>query len=221
MRVTPGGLVYHVLNRGVGRMQLFHSDGDYQAMLRVVGETLLLVPMRICGFCLMPNHWHFLLWPRGDRDLPNFMQRLTNTHVQRWQRFHRRVGDGHVYQGRYRSFPVQDDDHYFQVLRYVERNALRANLVERAEQWQWSSLWLGRRKDDETWPFERPLKSPADWLDLVNRPQTEAEISAIRGCVARGRPLGGGNWVEQTAERLGLKTTLRPRGRPRKNEEDT
>ena len=201
-------------------MTLFHSDGDYRALLRVVGETLRLAPMRICGFCLMPNHWHFLLWPRGDHDLPNFMQRLTNTHVQRWQRFHRRVGDGHVYQGRYKSFPVQDDGHYFQVLRYVERNALRAGLVKQAQQWQWSSSWGGRRNNEESWPIERPLETPTNWLQTVNQPQTDAEVASIRDCLARGRPLGEGNWVKQTAERLGLKTTLRSRGRPKRNDGD-
>ena len=200
-------------------MTLFHADGEYQALLRVVGETLRLAPMRICGFCLMPNHWHFLLWPREDGDLPNFMQRLTNMHVQRWQRFHRRVGDGHVYQGRYKSFPVQDNGHYYQVLRYVERNALRAGLVRRAEQWRWGSLWPARRESDETWPSERPLKTPANWPELVNQPQTDTEIDAIRHCIARGRPLGETNWVNQMAKRLGLETTLRPRGRPKQQAE--
>jgi putative transposase len=83
--ITPGGMVYHVLNRGVGRRTLFETDDDYRAFLRVVGHALRWTPIRICGYCLMPNHWHFLLWPAGDDDLPRFMQRLTNTHVQRWQ----------------------------------------------------------------------------------------------------------------------------------------
>ena len=120
-RYTPGGLIYHVLNRGVGRMTLFEEEGDYRAFLRVVGETLRLSAMRICGYCVMPNHWHFLLWPEGDDDLSSFMQRLTNTHAQRWQRHRGRVGQGHVYQGRFKSFPVEEDVYYYQVLRYLER----------------------------------------------------------------------------------------------------
>src|SRR5688572_6671245 len=93
-RIAPGGMVYHVLNRGVGRMTLFRTEEDYRAFLRVVGESLRVAPMRICGFCLMPNHWHFVLWPEADGQLATFMQRLTNTHVQRWQRHRRRVGQG-------------------------------------------------------------------------------------------------------------------------------
>jgi putative transposase len=139
-RNTPGGLIYHVLNRGVRRMALFDEDADYGAFLRVIVETLRLAPMRICGYCLMPNHWHLLLWPEGDNDLSNFMQRLTNARAQRWQHYRNRVGHGHVYQGRFKSFLVEEEDYYFQVLRYIERNALRAGLVERAEDWRWSSL---------------------------------------------------------------------------------
>ena len=215
-RCTPGGLVYHVLNRGVGRMTLFEEDADYRAFLRVVGETLRLAPMRICGYCLMPNHWHFLLWPAGDDDLSTFMQRLTNTHAQRWQHYRNRVGQGHVYQGRFKSFPVEGDDHYYQVLRYIERNSLRANLVERAEDWRWSSLSSWQSPEpDETWPVTRPLPCGSDWAQHVNRPQTEAEIDAIRRAIRRGSPLGSPTWVNETAQRLGLETTLRPRGRPR------
>ena len=84
-RVAPGGMVFHVLNRGVGRMQLFDKAGDFQAFERVLEETCHDTPMRICAYALMPNHWHLLLWPQHDGDLASFMQRLTITHVRRWQ----------------------------------------------------------------------------------------------------------------------------------------
>jgi putative transposase len=110
------------------------------------------------------------------------MQKLTITHVRNWQENRHRVGYGHLYQGRYKSFPVESDDHFYQVVRYVERNALRANLVARAEDWRWSSLW--RRVHgtaEDRWPLSPwPLPRPRDWTDLVNRPQTEAELEAIR-----------------------------------------
>jgi len=124
----------------------------------MVGETLRLAPMRICAFCVMPNLGHFLLGPDGDDDLSTFMQRMTNTHVQRWLRQRGRVGQGRVYQGRYKSLPVEQDDDYDQVLRYIERNALRAGLVERAEDGKWCSLspWQSS-EPDETRPLARPL----------------------------------------------------------------
>lgn len=174
--------------------------------------------MRVCAYCLLPNHWHFVLWPENDGDLPAFMQRLTNTHVQRWQRHKHLVGTGHVYQGRYKSFPVETDEYFYQVTRYVERNALRANLVERAEEWRWSSIGCraqGSRQEREIlgdWPLPRPRQ----WRRLVNRPQSEAELNALRRSVQRNQPYGSPQWMEWIAKSLGLESTLRPRGRPKK-----
>ncbi|MEI8382988.1 MAG: transposase [Planctomycetota bacterium] len=216
-RITPGGMVFHVLNRGVGRQRLFDKPADYAAFESIIEETLAKQPMRICSYCLMPNHWHFVLWPEGDGDLAAFMQRLTVTHVTRWQKNRRRVGEGHVYQGRFKSFPVETDDYFYQVIRYVERNALRANLVERAEDWQWSNLWRRERGsvDQRRWLGAWPLSRPRAWVDLVNEPQTDAELDSLRRCVIRGRPFGSDDWVEQTTTKLGLESTIRSRGRPR------
>ena len=127
-RIAPGGMVFHVLNRGVGRQALFQKPDDYSAFEVCVEETLDKVSMRICAYCEMPNHWHLVLWPEHDGDLALFMQHLTVTHVTRWQKSRQRVGEGHVYQGRFNSFPVGTGEYFYQLVRYVERNALRANL---------------------------------------------------------------------------------------------
>ena len=217
-RIIPGGMLFHVLNRGVGRQRLFRKDSDYSAFEDLLEETLEKSPMRICCYCLMPNHWHHVLWPERDGDLASFMQRLTVTHVTRWQRNRKCVGEGHVYQGRFKSFPVASDEYFYQVARYVERNGLRANLVERAEDWQWSSLWrrtngtLNQRK----WLAPWPLALPRRWVEFVNEPQTETELQALRRCGRRGQPFGGADWIATTAKALGLESTLRTRGRPRK-----
>lgn len=121
-RVAPGGYVYHVLNRGVGRRSLFDKTADFQAFEEILAQTCHRLPMRVCGFCLMPNHWHLVLWPERDGELAAFMQRLTITHVTRWQKHRGKVGEGHLYQGRYKSFPVEADDHFYQIMRYAERN---------------------------------------------------------------------------------------------------
>ena len=131
-RIAPGGMVYHVNNRGVGKNDLFFKDDDYHAFERVIQETR---PMRILNDCLMRNHWHFVVWPENDGELARFMQCLTVTHVTRWQKHYNMIGYGHVYQGRFKSFPVETDEYFYKVNRYVERNAMRANLVERAEEW--------------------------------------------------------------------------------------
>jgi putative transposase len=175
--------------------------------------------MRICGYCVMPNHWHMVLWPERDGELSAFLQHLTNLHVKRWKRAHDEVGLGHLYQGRFKSFPIQTTNHFHTVVRYVERNPLRANLVSRAEAWPWSSL--GQASPASPIPLSAwPVPGPADrhrglWIDWVNRPQTEGELASVRASAKRGRPYGDEAWVTQVAERLDLGATLRPRGRPR------
>jgi len=129
-------MVFHVLNRGVGRMQLFRKPGDYEAFERAIEKTLETCPLRICSYLLMPNHWHFVVWPEHDGELAAFMQKLTITHVRNWQVHRRKVGEGHVYQGRYKSFPIESDDYYYHVVRYVEANALRAKLVTAPDAWR-------------------------------------------------------------------------------------
>jgi putative transposase len=206
-----------VLNRAVGRARIFRTTRDFEAFEEVLVEAKKRVPMRMLGWCVMSNHWHLVLWPRGDGDLSEFMRWLTVTHTQRWHAAHRTAGTGPLYQGRFKSFPIEADDHLLTVLRYVERNALRANLVEQAGEWRWSSLWHRVHRDTELVPDEGPICLPRTWRRMVQSPETEAELKALRRSVVRGIPFGEESWQEQTAKRLGLESTLRPRGRPRKN----
>ena len=205
-----------MFSTGVLRMQVFEKAGDYEAFERVLKETLEEAQMRVCAYCLMPSHWHILLWPERDGDLARFMQRLTITHVQRWQENRHYVGLGHVYQGRYKSFPVEEDEHFLAVARYVERNALRANLVVRAEEWRWSSLWRRCRgtAEDKAVLAAWPLEVPEDWLERVNRADNESELEALRRSVQRGRPYGATEWQKRIAKRLGLESAYRSPGRP-------
>jgi putative transposase len=164
----------------------------------------------------MPNHWHLLLWPRQDGELSEVLHWITLTHTQRWHAHHHSAGTGPVYQGRFKSFPVQTDEHFLTVARYVERNALRARLADRAEDWQWSSLWARVQTDSTfaSWLSDWPMERPADWTTRVNRPHTASELEALRVSVQRGRPFGDEGWVRRMAKRFGMESTLRPRGRP-------
>ena len=216
-RDPPGGLIYHVLNRANRRATLFHAPQDYLAFMTVVAETQLLCPMRILDFCIMPNHWHLTLWPERDGQLAAFMHQMTTTHAARWNLFHGQAGTGHVYQGRYKFFPVQGDEHFLRVSRYVVRNALRANLVQRAEQWPWCSLYL--RAEGGGWSSllsDPPINYPSHWLEAVNRPQTKAELEAIRRSVQYNYPYGDAEWTKHMAACLGFKNPPGRRGRPSK-----
>jgi putative transposase len=215
LRFASGDYAYHVLNRAVARDRIFAKKRDYEAFEEVLVEAKQRVSMRVLAWCVMPSHWHLVLWPRGDGDLSEFMRWMTVTHTQRWHATHRTAGTGPLYQGRFKSFPIQEDDHLLTVLRYVERNALRANLVRRAEDWQWSGLWR-RVHGDAAVLDEGPVPLPGDWVRHVRSVQTEAELAALRRSVVRGTPFGEESWQERTGKRLGLESTLRARGRPQK-----
>jgi putative transposase len=216
-RCAPGGFVYHALNRAVARLPLFQKQGDYEAFERVLEEAHERYPIRILAYCLMTNHWHFVLWPEHDQELTGFLRWLTHTHTMRWHAHHNTSGSGHLYQGRFKAFPVENDEYLYTLLRYVERNPLRAGLVSSAESWHWSSLqrWEHGNAKSRQLLANWPLPRPRNWSEHVNTPQTEAEIDVIRRSVQRGTPLGEATWQAEMAERLGLESTLRPRGRPR------
>ncbi len=217
-RFTAGGKIYHVLNRANGRTKIFRSVQDYQAFIVVVRESLLLIPTRILAYCVLPNHWHFVIWPEQDDELSEFMHQMTTTHVRRWHAFRGSDGEGHVYQGPFKSFPVQNDEHFYTVCRYVERNAVRANLVNVVEDWKWGSFWARQHPTHRSSiPLaDWPLPYPDGWADWVNQPLTEAELAALQVCAQRGRPYGAKAWQLATAEQFGLQSSLRSPGRPPK-----
>ncbi len=215
-RAAVGGSCYHVLDRGNRRGQVFHGPDDYAAFVRLLRQATARIPLRVLGWCLMPNHFHAVVWPERDEELAGWLHWLLTTHACR---YNKQYGlSGHVWQGRSHAFPIQEDDPLLTVLRYVERNALRGGLVTRAEDWPWGSLAQRRGKCIAEGPtlVEGPVALPRTWLSLVNGPQTEAELAALRRCVERGQPYGGEAWTKRTAARLGLASTLRPRGRPKK-----
>jgi putative transposase len=184
----------------------------------VLAEAVGRDRMRLLADGLTLNPWHLLLWPAGDGDLSRFVRWLTLTHTQRWHAHHHTAGSGHLDQGRFKSFPVQSDAHFGTVCRSVERNAVRAGLVARAEVWRWGSLWRAQPSPAAPGPSlsKWPVERPADWVERVNRALTPAEEESVRRSLQRGQPFGDPRWQTLTATRLGLGSTLQPRGRPRK-----
>jgi putative transposase len=212
-RATQGGYCYHVRNRGNARRTVFHKEGDLEAFVKLLGQAQERVDVRLLAYCLMPNHFHLVVWPRQDGDLSDYMMWLLTAHVRRYHQHYRSCG--HVWQGRFRAFAIQEDDQLLSVLRYIERNPVRAGLVQRAEDWRWSSasrVAVGMPRLDAS-----PVPRPEGWLQHVNEPQTEAEVARLRLSVQRGRPFGETPWMTEAAQRLGLEASLRPRGRRRKD----
>jgi putative transposase len=210
-------LIYHVLNRGNGRMRLFHKEEDFAAFEKVLGQGLSRYPVDLLTYCLMNNHWHLVLRPREDGAISNLMRWVGVTHVRRHHEHYHTRGGGHLYQGRFKSFVVEEDSHFLRLCRYVEGNALRAGMVEQAQHWLWCGL--AARIGQLEKPFvlsEWPVDRPARWTAIVNQAMEKDDLETLRSCVRRGRPYGGREWVERIARRLGIEPTSRDRGRPRK-----
>jgi putative transposase len=170
--------------------------------------------VEIFSFCLMRNHWHIALRPAGDRDLAKFVSWVTNTHVKRY-RAHYRDTSGHLYQGRYKSFPVEQDHHFLILSRYIEANPFRAQLVTDAHDWRWSSACGDPGWDYSKLLSEWPVDRPRNWSALVNAPIREPQLQQIRASIARDRPLGNEDWVRRVCRQLGLPVIPGKPGRPR------
>ncbi|HJR61637.1 MAG TPA: transposase [Vicinamibacterales bacterium] len=215
-RSAPDGLAHHVINRGNNRKTVFHKVGDYQAFLRFMREAQDRIAIRILAFCLMPTHFHIVFWPETMASLSAYMRLLMNAHVRNYHQHYGTCGHGHIWQGRFKNFPIQHDVHLLRVLRYVEANAGRAHLVRQSEDWRWGSLAApGDAERPEL--SDSPVARPDDWLDYVNDPVGQREMDSLRRSVRRGAPYGEPAWTESVAKTSGLEFTLRPPGRPRRD----
>ena len=165
--MLPAGFVYHVGNRGSRKGLLFDRPDDYDAFERLVAEVREAFAVRIIAYCLMHNHWHFLVWPLQDGIVSHFLKKLAETHASMFRRQTNTVGQGAVYQARFWDAPIHDYLHLLAAWRYIERNPIEAGLVERAEDWRWSSA-SNMRLESPLKMDLGPLAPPANWLGIVN-----------------------------------------------------
>ena len=215
-RVDVGDYVYHVINRAVGRLQIFDTPDDYELFLYLLREAKEMIGMRILAYVLMPNHWHLLLYPENDGDMGLFMHWLTNAHTRRVHAQTKTIGTGPLYQGRYKSFITKTDTHLLTVLKYIERNPVRAKLAKKVESWQWGSAWLrehGTPKQNLLLSAP-PVALPKDYRAWVNAPDVAKDLDLLRASVNRGAPYGNSRWIEQMVDTHKLMSTTRKPGRP-------
>ena len=194
VRLIEAGMIYHVLNRGNGRRMLFSKEADFLAFVKLLKEALQRFPVDLLAYCLMGNHWHLLLRPRTDAALSRMIGWLTVTHARRHHRHYPNPGTGHLYQGRFKSFPVQEDEHFLNVARYIHANPVRAKLAARAGEWKWCDAATGGEHPPlAKWPVDRPR----DWLRRVSQPLEPDEAKAIETSLRRGTPFGAPRWVQR------------------------
>lgn len=201
-----------MINRGNRRCTVFHNPADYDFFVALMYKASARIPMRMLGYCLMPNHFHLVLWPYNDGDMSRWMHWLLTSHVVRYSKIYQTTG--RIWQGRFKAFPIERDGHLLNVLRYVERNPVRADLVQRAADWRWSSI--GGEKLPSGLLSESPVTKPARWAQLVDRPESAEELDTLRRCSLKCRPYGSDAWILDTAAKLGLQSSLRGPGRPKK-----
>jgi putative transposase len=225
-RIAPAGWIFHVLNRANGKGSLlFERSACYRDFMSIAIDAVATDSMQVLAYALMPNHWHLLLRPQREGDLSRFMHRLTLNHTKRWHGSRSTTGRGHLYQDRYKSFPVCDDRYLLNVCRYIEANPLRAGLVGRAEDWLWSSArehgaisQTAMSEDSRVrLPLEPfPILLPDNWLDVVNGNADASETESIRKSIARGSPYGEEVWSRAASEKLEIQVPAKRRGRPPK-----
>jgi putative transposase len=222
-RALDHGLIYHALNRGNNRVDVFAEAEDYEAFLLAMGQTQARYPFKLFGYCLMTNHFHLLLQPASGQSISRILQSLTVAHT--WRHHKRQRSSGHVWEGRFKSSVVQDDEHLLVVLRYIEANPLRAAMVADPGEHRWSSFQnhglgqedalLSRFPEWEGLGSTEALRQRR-WRAKIRGPQRKGELMAVRSTLRSGRPFGESTWVERVAERLQINMQPRPRGRPPK-----
>ena len=184
LRFLPAGSVNHIVNRGNDKKALFESTRDFEEFLWLIAWAKQRATIRIVAYVLMRNHWHFILWPAENEQVQTFQHLLTTTHAIRRRRITCTIGQGHIYQDRYKAFGIWSETYYFNVIRYVEQNPLRAGLVKSAAKWRWSSLAerLGQRRDILD---EGPLALPTDWATTVEICLPTATVDEIRSSLKK------------------------------------
>lgn len=218
-RVDVGGEIYHVINRANGRFQIFDTDEDYQLFEQLLLETKELLDMRILAYELMPNHWHLVLYPRNDGDLGAFMHRLSNAHTRKVHARTNTNGSGHLYQGRYKSFLVDSEKYLLAIIKYTERNAVRAKIVRFCEDWRWGSAWrhIYGTAQQKKMLDQAPIDLPDDYIGWINTAEKLDDLNTIRVSINKSVPYGSGPWVEKMVSKHHLESTLKSPGRPKKN----
>jgi putative transposase len=213
-RLNVAEFIFHVFNRVIEGRLLLDLPTDFDVFCDIFRRTAHDYPVQILAYALMPTHWHLVLWPREDGSLSAFMHKLTMCHAKTWREMHESTGRGAVYQGRFKAVPIQRDGHLLRTLRYVERNPVRAGLVQRAEDWEWSSA--SRSASDWSrpalagWPVERP----AGWSELLNEPESPDALEEIRHAVRKELPIGNLLWSAVTSARLKWPVHGGRQGRP-------
>jgi len=192
-RVVVPGVPHHVVQRGNRRQDVFFDDDDRRAYLDFLAQFGKRYGVEFWGYCLMSNHVHLLAVPRTERSLALGIGWAHHYYTRRIN--FREDWRGYLWQGRFHSCPL-DDKRAAQALRYVELNPVRAGLVQRAEQWPWSSARAHAQGEAYALLTAAPIVAREEWCAFLTQGEAEEEVARLRACTRRGRPCGDRAFVE-------------------------
>ncbi len=207
---------HHVTQRGNYQQRVFFTKADYSFYLSLVRKNSREHQLVILAFCLMPNHVHFICVPSGEDSLANVFK---ITHMTYSQYMNKKKGlKGHLWQGRFFS-SVLDEIYLYSAMRYVERNPVRAGLVKRAWDWEWSSACEHAKGEDCGLPLGDVSKylNIQDWKVYLGESDDEARIKKIRENTLVGKPSASKSFIECIEKTSGVRLLPIKRGRPFKN----
>ena len=180
--------IQHIVNRGNDKKVIFPEPVDYGSFLVLLREARERYEVELYGYCLMPNHFHLVVRPADLDEIAAYMHFVQSSHACDLRACDRSRGHGHVFQRRYWNKPVEGDGYLLKVIKYVEANPVRARLVGRADQWEWSSMW-DRVTGERDLLHPCPLRLPDDWPLIVSMPLQQPDLDRIRRPTKRGRPM--------------------------------
>ena len=214
-RITEGGFVYAVDCRGLCGKVLFRNDEDFEAFKGLFKESVEKLEPRLLAYCLQPKRWSAILVPRRDGDLSRWVGWLTSVHSMRRKAVSKGKAVGGLYERRFRSYPIQDNERLLEAIQFVESlgNSKKSPI---AGAYRWSSHHDRSQQRLQDWMASPPIAIPVDWLQRVQSPLSQEILDRLENCVERGCPYGDASWVQKIVAKLKLESTLRPRGRPKK-----
>ena len=220
-RIRPdySGQVLHILNRRVDRNTLYHCSEDYDQYRDLLCKAIAKFDLDIFEWVLMPNHWHMLVKPDTKYQVSHFMQWLSGTHARNERKKTNTVGNGSVYQSRFKAFPVKPGSHLHRLRNYLALNPVRATLVINPFDWEWGSA--KRVRSDIPLSVIPLAKGPAPHhpciTELLTTPLklTAIQATRLKESMEFGVPYGDDDWTEQMIEKHGLQYTRTSAGRPK------
>jgi len=215
-RIMIDGAFYHIINRGNARQKIFHDSNDYRIFLQYAHSAKEKHPLDIFAYCLMPNHFHFVISAIQSSSLSKWMHLLLTRHARLHQKKYRSIG--HIWQDRFKNFAIQNETHLLVIIRYVEGNPVRAGLVESSLDWIWSSHAERITNKRKLIYRDDMVSLPPDWTEFVDTPLTYKETLKIQNSIKRQIPYGDDEWTQRLCQERGISVFPGKPGRKRKQD---